>query len=62
MKDVGFSINLYDREGDVYQKGIYIHIDDDTILRFENKADLKDFYLSIFKCIEEIAESYPEID
>jgi hypothetical protein len=60
MKTVGFSIDLHDVDGDISESGLYIHIDDAVILRFETLSELKDFRNSLTTCIEEIIENYPE--
>ena len=38
---LAFSIDMHDRDGDVYESGIYLHIDDTTIIRVGN--DLVEF-------------------
>jgi peptide methionine sulfoxide reductase MsrA len=58
MKKVTFSLNLYDDEGDQYSEGIFIHIDDNIILRFENIEDVEDFTKQLTKIISEIRRDW----
>ena len=56
MKSVNYSTNMYDSDGDCYAKCILIHINSHIILRFDNLEELKQFELSIGKCIKEIEQ------
>jgi hypothetical protein len=40
IKDISFSLNLYDDEGDMFERGILIHIDNNLILKFDNMIEL----------------------
>jgi hypothetical protein len=37
---IAFSINLYDDEGDKFEEGIYLHIDDNMMLKLKNISDI----------------------
>ncbi len=39
-KDLGFSINFHDSDGDVYEKCVLIHYGDDLIIKFENVDEM----------------------
>ena len=53
-KFLGFSTNLYDNDGDKYDECVLLHIDDDTILRFETIEQLEKFADDIKDMLEEI--------
>lgn len=55
---VKFSIDLHDNEGDRYEKGIYLHVSDSTILRFANLIELRDFQTDLAAVMKEITEAY----
>lgn len=38
-----FAAKLYDKDGDVYDSGVFIFTDGNGILRFEDVSDLKAF-------------------
>lgn len=52
-----FSINLYDKDGDKYEYGVYIH-HENTILRFETLTDFRNFLYKLNQIEKEIAENY----
>jgi hypothetical protein len=37
---IAFSINLFDDEGDKFVEGIYLHIDDNMMLKLKNISDI----------------------
>ena len=51
-----WSVNLYDRDGDVTDECVLIHLND-AIIKFNNIDELKDFAESIIKNIPEMRES-----
>lgn len=53
----GFSINLYDKDGDIYDDGILVHVGDNTILKFKDTVELEDFAKAILKSLPEIEEN-----
>ena len=52
--DVGFSINQFDNEGDVWDFCVLLHVNKEIILRFEGVDELKGFVEKINRCITEI--------
>lgn len=57
MKKIGFMINRYDHEGDIMDKAIFININEDIIIRFDDLKKLKQFKKDIGLCIKEIEEN-----
>jgi peptide methionine sulfoxide reductase MsrA len=58
MKKATFSLNLYDDEGDQYSEGVFIHIDENIILRFENIEEVEDFTNQLTKITSEIRRDW----
>ena len=55
---IGFSINLYDEDGDQFDECILLFVGKDTIIRFSNQVELKDFAREILNnIIPEIEEN-----
>jgi len=54
--DVGFSINLRDEDGDIYNECILLHVRENTILKFTDVKELKGFALFINGCVGEIRD------
>jgi len=55
---VTFSINLYDKDGDKFEDGIYLHIEPNMILEFNDVEELKNFAEDILnKVVPEIQEN-----
>jgi len=55
-----FSVDMCDRDGDVIEAGIFIHIENTTILKFKDTVELEDFARGLLSMIAEIKENYPE--
>lgn len=53
-----FSVNLYDSDGDVYQKCLLLHLEDRCILKLKNKSDLEELIKHLNKIKKEIDENY----
>ena len=53
-----FTVNLYDSDGDMIDKGVYIHLNDDIILKLMNSDELKALGENFIKMSEEIYENY----
>ncbi len=56
-----FSVNEYDRDGDLVDRGIWLHIDDNFSLKFENGNALEKFALEILAMLPEIRENDPSL-
>lgn len=52
-----FSKDLRDRDGDVYEEGIFAHIGEDTIIKFKDANELEDFAKRILGSMKEIRET-----
>lgn len=54
-----FSINQYDRDGDLFDKCVLGHFDSNTILRFENLKEMEILIEKMQSAVAEIKENYP---
>ncbi len=54
---VSFSIDIYDKDGDFVEEGLYLHLDDTAIIRLE-RSGLRDFIDQLEKIDKEIKENY----
>ena len=52
--DWTFSINQYDRDGDIIDSGVFIHVGDITTIKFENSEELEKFCLHVLSSLQEI--------
>ena len=53
-----YSINLHDKDGDVYQECLLIHLEDKCILQLKNKADLEELIKNLNQIKKELEENY----
>lgn len=53
-----YSVNLYDKDGDLIDKNILIHLNDDVIIKIMNSDELKALGERFIKISEEIYENY----
>lgn len=53
----GWSLNLHDRDGDVYEECVLVHVGEDTILKFKSVEELDAFADKIKGSIREIKEN-----
>lgn len=56
--DVLFSVNEYDKDGDVHDPGIFLHFGNVKIKVAESVSDLTDFINQIKRIQKEIVENY----
>ena len=61
MMKVGFCINDYDKEGDVFEECIKLYCNDTTILVFKDITELMDFGKKILSMEKEIRENLVNI-
>lgn len=54
---ISFSVDLYDADGDRFEEGVYLHIEPNMILEFNNSDELKLFAEKILTMIPEIKEN-----
>jgi hypothetical protein len=52
--DYTFSINQYDRDGDIIDRGIFVDIGDITTIKFKDSEELEKFCLQILSSLQEI--------
>jgi len=52
-----FSVNLYDKDGDRFDEGIFIHVGDSTIIKFPDVKSVEDFAKGLLSAIPEIKEN-----
>lgn len=55
--EISYSLNLYNGEGRLFEKGVYLHIEPSTILRFLSSDDLEQFAKDILNTLPEIREA-----
>jgi len=58
--DVSFSVNDFDKDGDLFEEGIYLHLDGLRIRVAENMEEYIAFVSSLKRMEPEIAEIYNE--
>lgn len=56
--NITFSINRYDKDGDVINKGIYLHLNDLVNLRLKNLDSLSNLITQLQEIEKEIKENY----
>ena len=54
-----WSTNLYDYEGDIYDKCVMVFVGEDAIIKFKNAGELEDFAQRILRSIVEIKSLEP---
>jgi len=57
MRELSWALNLHDNEGDRYADGLYLFIDDMTILRFDDSTELEQFAHRILFMLSEIRQN-----
>lgn len=60
MKNVSFTVNQYDQDGDKFNDGVFIYIDENTLIRFKDLDELYNFKDQIEQICTEIEDSIPE--
>ena len=55
-----YSMNLYDKDGDVSEECILIYTSDENILKFKDIEELKKFYDGLKRTIREVEAIYCE--
>jgi hypothetical protein len=58
--EISYSINRYNNEGRLFEKGVYLHIEPSTILRFYSSIELDQFAKDILNTLPEITEAEKE--
>lgn len=53
-----FSVNTYDRDGDLVEGCVILHVGGSVALKFANPSDLQDFADQIYAMMAEIRENY----
>jgi len=54
--DVGFSVNLRDEDGDIFDECVLLHVGENTLLKFTDIKELRNFASSINDCVGEIKD------
>jgi len=57
---VSFSINTYDRDGDIVEKCVNLHINDNITLHFERVAEYEAFHKRLLLMQQEIEETWQD--
>lgn len=55
-----FSVNEYDKDGDLVTEGVFLHIGDVRIKTGDSLADFDAFAEQLRAMRQEVAENYPE--
>jgi hypothetical protein len=53
-----FSVNLYDKDGDEFDKCILVHVGDNTMIKFKDINELEKFADDILSSLGEIKDYY----
>lgn len=56
--DISFSINEYDHEGDIVEKGIYIHFNNTRIKVADTIEEYEEFVNELKNITNELSDSY----
>ena len=59
--EILFSVNKYDKDGDVVESGIYLHFNDLFSFKVERVSDLESVINKLKKIKAEIKETYPNL-
>jgi hypothetical protein len=57
--ELGFSVDLHDHEGDIFEECILIYIEDRTIIKFSSYAEVVDFSSRLNNVLPELKENLP---
>lgn len=52
--DATFTVNLYDRDGDIVYEGVYVHINNGPIIKFKDSGEMVQFASSLISMTAEI--------
>jgi len=56
--NITFSKNLYDKDGDIYDDCIVLHLTENTLLRVESIEEIKNIASQLIKIAKELDENY----
>lgn len=62
LYDILFSVNDYDRDGDINDEGIFLHFAETKVKVADNLDEFKIVVERIAEMTKEIEENYPEIN
>ena len=54
-----WAVNMYDRDGDVYEECVLAFCGNNTILRFKNSQEMKEFANEMLRCLPELQDIFP---
>lgn len=55
--EIGFSVNEYDSDGDIWDRCVKIYFGENVIIKFKNLLELDEAIYQLQKCSKEIKES-----
>ena len=61
VREIMFSINDYDRDGDTVKEGIFLHFGGTRVLASESIEDFRTIISHFEAMLEEIETNYPEV-
>jgi hypothetical protein len=56
--DIGFTVNLHDKDGDVFDKCLLLHFNDTFILKISNLKELDNIIKQLQDIKTEVKENY----
>ena len=59
--NISFSVHEYDRDGDIVERGIYLHFGDTRVKVSDDIENFKDVVLHIAAMVREIGEACPRV-
>lgn len=60
-KKIMFSVNRYDRDGDIEETGIFLHFGDTIVKAADTFADFRTLPDAIYSMVDEIRENYSDV-
>lgn len=58
--DITFTVNQYDKDGDIIEEGIYLNFGDTTVKVATNFTEFKTIIWQMEKIVKEISENYEQ--
>lgn len=59
INDIFFSINRYDRDGDLVEEGVFLHFGDTSVKAADSTLEFRNLPSCIQSMVDEISANYP---
>jgi endo-1,4-beta-mannosidase len=59
-EDIAFSVNRYDRDGDLVEKGVFLHFGETTVKAAKSAEEFRSIVRHMEAMVNEIDENHPE--